>query len=976
MTTCMADRSSTQYDVFLSYHWRDREPVERIARSLRDRGLKPFLDRWYLVPGRPWPQALEHALASCRAVAVCIGHGEMGPWQTRESNFALDRQGRHADVPVIPVLLPGSDPVLGFLGQNTWVDLRQGIEDPLLLSLLDGAIRGEAPGPDLAERIRLTRASICPYRGLLYFREEDAPFFFGREAAIRNLHEAIRQHRFIAVVGASGSGKSSVVRAGLVPQLRQEQDTTWDVATLFPGDDPLKALARAVSPLLEPDTMDETDRLWKINKLANALEKHDVSLHDVGLRILEKQSGTNRLLLLIDQAEELYTVAKDDQTRRRFIDELLDASARGSWTAMLTLRGDFVGKALSYRPLSDRLQGAQVNVGPMTRAELEQAITSPARRVELSFADGLVTRILDDVGDEPGHLPLLEFVLKRLWEDRQGPKLSHQAYDAMGGLQGAVATKAEEVFGKLTSLEQDAVKGVFLQVVRAGEAGEDTRRRAALSDIGSAARDVIKKLADARLLVTNRAVAGEETVEVSHEALIRQWQRLQGWLNEDREFLLWRERLRGRVNEWQHNTHDEGTLLRGALLVEAQHWLSQKADMLTDEEKNYIRHSAEARERAVQAEQQRAEQELAQVKRLAEEAAKREDAERARAAAAEQARQAAEEARQAEQARAHEAERAREAELRRTEAAEQAQQAAEEARQAEQARAHEAERAREAAERASQRQRLFSLALLILLLAGLIEAWLWQKGYNVDQAGLKVRSLFVNIHIDPKQMGWMKKIDGGSFSQGDVHPVKIKSFAMGIHEVTFDEYDRYAISEGKPLPNDQTWGRGRRPVINVSWGDAKDYADWLSKKTEKTGLRYRLPTESEWEYAARSGAKQEVWAGTSKEFQLGEYAVFFDNSQNRTAEVGGKEKNNFGLYDLSGNVWEWVEDCWHGNYNDAPIDGSAWLEANGGDCSQRVIRGGSWDFKPLDLRASYRNWNTTDFRNLNLGFRLVQDLGP
>lgn len=946
----MADRPSTQFDVFLSYHWRDREPVERIARSLRDQGLKPFLDRSYLVPGRPWPQALEQTLASCRAVAVCIGPGEMGPWQQRESNFALDRQGRNADFPVIPVLLPGSDPVLGFLGQNTWVDLRQGTDDPGLLSLLAGAIRGEAPGPDLAERLRVTRATLCPYRGLLYFREEDAPFFFGRTAAIRNLHEAVRQHRFIAVVGASGSGKSSVVRAGLVPQLRQEKDTTWEVATLFPGHEPLKALARAVSPLLEPETMDETDRLVKINKLAEAFAKRDVSLHDVGLRIVEKQSGTNRLLLVIDQAEELYTVAKDDHNRRRFIDELLDAGERGSWTTMLTLRGDFVGKALSYRPLSDRLQGAQVNVGPMTRAESEEAITSPARRVELSFADGLVTRILDDVGDEPGHLPLLEFVLKRLWDVRQGPELSHQAYEAMGGLQGAVATKAEEVFKKLTPLEQAALKRVFLHVVRAGESGEDTRRRAAFSEIGSSAMDVVKKLADERLLVTNRAVAGEETVEVSHEALIRQWERLRGWLNEDREFLLWRERLRGRVNDWQHNTQDEGTLLRGALLVEAQRWLSQKADILTDEEKRYIGQSVEARERAVQAEQQRAKHELAQAKRLAEEAAKREEAERARAAAAGEASKAAEEARQAQQARAQEAERAREAEAKRA----------------------------EAAERAKQRQRYFSLVLVILLGGAVINNWLWRTGYNPSQAALKIQSAFASIHVPPQ----MLQVPRGSFQMGDVeklgelwrNPVRevmIKPFAMGKYEVTFEEYDRFAIATGRDLPNDQTWGRGNRPVINVSWEDAKAYAEWLS---QETGKRYRLPSESEWEYAARSGSKQETWAGTSQESELERYAVFVENSGNRTVEVGTKHANKFGLHDLSGNVWEWVEDCAHATYEGAPKDGSAWLEANRGDCGLRVVRGGSWSNVPVDLRVSFRSWIGADFRDDGIGFRLAQDI--
>lgn len=909
----MADRLPNQFDVFLSYHWRDREPVERIARSLRDQGLKPFLDRWYLVPGRPWPQALEQTLASCQAVAICIGPGEMGPWQTRESNVALDRQGRNADFPVIPVLLPGSDPVLGFLGQNTWVDLRQGTDDPGLLSLLAGAIRGEAPGPDLAERLRGTRATLCPYRGLLYFREEDAPFFFGRQAAIRHLHEALQQHRCIAVVGASGSGKSSVVRAGLVPKLRQEKNTTWEIATLFPGEEPLKALARAVSPLLEPDVTDETDRLVKINKLADAFSKKDVSLHDVGLHILDKQSGTNRLLLVIDQAEELYTVAKDDHQRRRFIDEVLEATERDSWTAMLTLRGDFVGKALSYRPLSDRLQGAQVNVGPMTRAELEQAITAPARRVELSFADGLVARILDDVGDEPGHLPLLEFVLKRLWEDRQGPKLSHQAYDAMGGLQGAVAKKADEVFDKLTSLEQAAVKRVFLHMVRAGESGEDTRRRAAFSEIGFAAMDVVKKLADERLLVTNRAVAGEETVEVSHEALIRQWSRLQGWMKEDREYLLWRERLRGRVNEWQHNTQDEGTLLRGALLAEAQRWFSQKADMLTEEERDYIRQSTEVSERVVQAEQQRAEHELAQAKRLAEAAAKREEAERVRAATEEQARKAA--------------------------------------------------------ESAQKRLKYFISALGVLILGIVMVVWLGNERVTVHYAKSIV---LARLHLaqvpDPKDT--MIKISGGTYAQGG-REVRIKPFAMGKYEVTFGEYDRYVELTGRRRPIHYAWGRERRPIIDVSWEDAVEYAKWLSKAT---GRSYRLPTESEWEYAARSGGKDEIWAGTSDESELKDYAVY--GEKDGTEPVGSKKPNKLGLYDMSGNVWEWVEDCWHGNYEGAPNDGSAWGEENDGDCGQRVLRGGDWSKEPKDLSVSGRNKQNLGARGRSRGFRLAQDMEP
>jgi formylglycine-generating enzyme required for sulfatase activity/energy-coupling factor transporter ATP-binding protein EcfA2 len=915
----MAEQVANRFDVFLSYHWRDHAQVEALAHRLREQKLTVFLDRWYLTPGQSWPKALETTLANCRAVAVCIGQGEMGPWQQREQYLALERQvaaeRRGQSFPVIPVLLPGAEPPLGFLSQHTWVDFRARPDDPVLLHTLVNAVHGQPPGPDAEGAVRDTLATICPYRGLLYFREEDAPFFFGREAAIAQLTSAVQQHSLVAVVGASGSGKSSVVRAGLVPALRKNHDRVWEIATLVPTDRPLHALAAVLMPLLEPD-MSEVTRLREMNQLAQDLLGRKTPFRDIVDRVLAKQPGTDRLLLIADQWEELFTLCKDDAARRCFIDNILEATATTKLCVVLTLRGDFFGRAVTgYRALSDRLQGALVNLGPMTRAELEQAIMSPARGVALSFADGLVTRILDDVGDEPGHLPLLEFVLKRLWEDRHGPELSHQAYDAMGGLQGAVAKKAEEVFGNLTPQEQDSVKRIFLHVVRAGETGEDTRRRATRSEIGSASMEVVKKLADERLLVTSRVGAEEETVEVSHEALIRQWQRVQGWLNEDREFLLWRDRLRVRVSERQHNPHDEGTLLHGAPLVEAERWLSHKGVLLTDKEQDYIRDSAAAYERAVQAERQRVEHELAQANRLAEEAAKREEAERARA---------------------------------------------------------------EAADRARRRQRLFSLALLILLLVGSIVTWLWQKGYNLNQAGQKVMSVFVGIQVLPE----MVPVPGGTFQMGDVeklgelwrnpmHPVTIKPFAMGKYEVTFDEYDAFAITTGRRLPQDQGWGRERRPAINVSWEDAKAYAQWLS---QKTGTRYRLPSEAEWEYAARSGAKQEAWAGTSKNSDLDHYAVSFQNSGNRTAEVGTKQANAFGLHDLSGNVWEWVEDCSHGTYARAPSDGSGWLEADGGDCNQRVIRGGSWSGTPGGLRASGRNGGPAGDRGSSLGFRLVQDI--
>lgn len=259
-----------------------------------------------------------------------------------------------------------------------------------------------------------------------------------------------------------------------------------------------------------------------------------------------------------------------------------------------------------------------------------------------------------------------------------------------------------------------------------------------------------------------------------------------------------------------------------------------------------------------------------------------------------------------------------------------------------------------------------------------VVTWLWLKGYNVEHGMLKIQSAFVDIHVSPT----MVPVEGGEFRMGNVeqvedvqsnppHLVTIKKFAMGKYEVTFEEYDRYAIAEMKHLPDDQGWGRGRRPVINVSWKDAKDYATWLS---EKTGERYRLPTESEWEYAARGGDKQQTWAGTSDGDELASYAVFARNSEGHTAVVGTKLPNSFKLHDLSGNVFEWVEDCADEDYRD--MQGAAFIKVDKANCNMRGLRGGSWDNKAADLRAFQRGSSTAKSVSSHLGFRLAQDLEP
>lgn len=867
------------FDVFLSYHWRDHAHVEALARRLCEEQLTVFIDRWYLTPGQSWPKELEATLARCRAVAVCIGQGEMGPWQQREQYLALERQvaaersGR--SFPVIPVLLPGAEPPLGFLSQNTWVDFRARADDPVLLATLVRAVHGEPPGPDALATVRNTLATICPYRGLLYFREEDAPFFFGREVAINQLASAVQQHHLVAVVGASGSGKSSVVRAGLVPELRKARDRVWEVATIVPTDRPIHALAAVLMPFLEPD-MTETDRLIETNKLAEALLSRTIKLREVVDRVLAKQPGTDRLLLIADQWEELFTLCKDDGARRCFIDNILEATATTKLSAVLTLRGDFFGRAITdYRPLSDRVQGAQVNLGPMKREELRLAIEEPAKKVGLTFEAGLVDLMLEQASDEPGHLPLLEFVLRQLWEQRRGGELHHEAYRAMGQLEGAIAAKADSIFGRLSVQDQRRVQQIFLRLVRPGEGEADTRRRATSTELGEEAQSLVKTLADERLVVTSRMAGSvEDTVEVSHEALVRHWSHLKAWVDADRQFLVWQQRLNVMRTEWEAGQRNADLLLHGLPLREAEEWLKKRADYFSPDERLFITASQDRKTR----------------ERIA---------------------------------------------------------------------------------------TVVAVSLVFMAISGM--TWLWQKGYDLNQATLKIQSFFFSIHMPPQ----MVEIPGISFQQGGsekagdskrnpVGPVTIKPFRLAKFEVTFEEYDRFAIEEGKPLPGDQGWGRGQRPVINVSWDEAKAYAEWLSRAT---GTRYRLPTESEWEYAARSGGKQDVWAGTSEESQLVEYAVF---RSNKTDEVGKKRPNDFGLHDMSGNVWEWVEGCWHTDtdYSRVPTGGSPGYSTSMRDCVQRVIRGGAWNEAPADLRGSTRGWNYPRDRDDFQGFRLVQDIEP
>jgi serine/threonine protein kinase len=473
----------------------------------------------------------------------------------------------------------------------------------------------------------LTLSAISsPYRGLYAFREEDAPYFFGREVFANKLTETVRERSMAAVIGPSGSGKSSVVFAGLLPKLRKSDN--WTIIQMRPGSEPFYSLAGVLTDMLEPE-FDETRRTIESRQLATLLRGGQLNLSELFSRIAQLGNDHTRQLLVIDQFEELYTLCTDDKVRHLFPNSLFDAvdASRGQadyhLSLVLTLRADFMGQALTDRPFADALQDADVKLGPMTRAELGRAIESPAAKKRVVFEAGLVERILDDVGEEPGNLPLLEFALTLLWDRRSGRRLTHAAYESIGRVEGSLARYADEIYDQLGPLERERARRVFTQMVRPGEGTEDTRRLATREELGEQDWSLAQRLADARLVTTGRSPAGEETVEIVHEALIHGWGRVRQWMNSERAFRSWQERMRIAMVQWETSERDEGALLHGAPLAEAEEWLGQKIADLSESEAAYIRTSIALREKEVAEREAQRQRELVAARQLAKEQQRR-----------------------------------------------------------------------------------------------------------------------------------------------------------------------------------------------------------------------------------------------------------------------------------------------------------------------------------------------------------------
>jgi formylglycine-generating enzyme required for sulfatase activity len=714
-----------------------------------------------------------------------------------------------------------------------------------------------------------------PFPGLRSFGAADAPIFFGRGRETDGLVARLAKgDRFTVVVGASGSGKSSLVAAGLLPRLSDNAipgSRDWVQVRFTPGelgDNPLIALCSGFKAWLEAQGR-------RVRDEAMTLQDNPETIAELISLALDGRPDWVEVLLFVDQFEELFTVV-DAKYRGPFLDLIEQAVNVPRLRIVATLRADFYHYCVAQPALAELLRAGTYPVSAPGVGALFEMIDRPAARAGLTFEEGLAQRIVDETGNEPGALPLMAFALSEIYEaGRADTELTHAAYEGFGGVKGAISQRAESTFMTLDAEAQATLEQVFrglLEVEEADTHWVSVRRRSRLSDIAPtpAAARLVTAFTDARLLIQDREQDGAPVVEVAHEALLRNWPRLVNWIDKTADDLRLLKHLEQATAEWAAHNQSGTFLWPRVRWRQAQAMRKRLKPTLGESEQKFLRCSWG---------------------------------------------------------------------------------------------------------RSALRSASLAAGLAAVTLVGAF--FLWSNSRNLTPGeALDVLALELGLHsvVEPE----MIEVSAGTFlmgakedepnSQPNEKPqreVTMELFWIGKYEVTFDEYDLFANVTGRGRVGDQGWGRGKRPVINVSWEDAVAYAKWLSNET---GRNYCLPTEAEWEYAARAETTTRYWWGD----ELGRNRANCTDcgskwNGNQTAPVGSFEANPFGLHDTAGNVWEWT--C--SEYRD-PYDGSERRCASGGG-GRRVLRGGSWvDFGRV-LRSAYRHaFSDPDFRIGFFGFRLAR----
>ncbi len=920
---------------FLSYTSQDIALTQRLKDALKrkDSDSEIFFAPEGMRAGGFWKPQLAKEIEESTAFILLVSEKGLGDWQVMEYYEALDRRAKEPDYPIILILsAKRAAPGLPFARQLHWVLTEDPASEATIGKLLDAAAgRGTGAG-------KLWRYT-APYRGLTAMTEADGGFFFGRDNKIIEVIKALASapDHIPILFGNSGVGKSSLAQAGVLSCLRRQNwpenlanggawpqvfhdSRGWCFLTMRPDEEPLREL---VEPFLRTWQLDPTGTLWaqRQTEWVSALSDGKLTLRDLLDATHRRFDELNQprppcFFLYIDQGEELYVRAKERQ-RARFSDVIAEHIADPRLRALMSLRSDFLGALQNDEPLY--AVHCQINVPPLRETELHEVVSRPPVLLGARFeTDGLAAYIAHGTAEESakdaGALPLLSYLLDDMWKqmirrDDGMLRLPAPAFDL-----GGVLVERADAFVSAHPNSEDRLRRIFTKLATVRQDEEPTRRRASRSEFSEEEWRLVSELANDpnRLLVTATPEGGETYAEVAHEAIFRRWETLRGWIAAEREFLPWRTGLEAARRAWQATPERSSSdaLLMGLALAQAKNWLTKRHEDLSVADRDFIDQSAE-RERKM----------------------------RARA----------------------------------------------------------------------RRVQILVYVLLVGIILGLIgvineayvkEQWRWYmvtRPYMQAQVRPHVLPAVAEQALKPKdtfkecasEQGKdycpeMVVVPAGSFmmgspptekgrhaSEGPQHTVTIgKPFAVAKFELTFDEWDTcVAYGDCPQGVGDAGFGRGQQPVIFVTWDDAQRYAAWLSKMT---GKPYRLLTEAEYEYATRAGGQTAYpWGDDIGKNNANCTGCGSKWDARQTAPVGSFKPNAFGLYDMVGNVFAWVEDCAHNNYDGAPTDGSAWIE--GGDCKIRVDRGGAWNF-PDSLRSAFRDTSSTGYRIDNLGIRVGRTL--
>jgi formylglycine-generating enzyme required for sulfatase activity len=948
--------------IFLSHSSANNAEAVALRDWLAANGWKDeiFLDldpQRGIAAGERWERALNAAANRCEAVLFLVSRAWIDSgWCLREFNLA-NRLNKHLFGVLIEDLPIGELPVHL---TSTWQIVRLAAgRDHVMFPIVLPTTHEDAYFTFSAEGLRRLRRGLeeagldpkyfawpppvdpkrAPYRGLRAFEAEDAGIFFGRDAPIvraldqlRGLRESAAP-RLLVVLGGSGAGKSSFLRAGLFPRLRRSDRHFLPLPMIRPERAAINGdggLVQAVEQVFCERGLPMTRAKVRgtieggVSGLLTLLESlvQGAARADVGEAA---QSKPPTLVVSIDQGEELFRSEGQDEAQilLSFLRDLLFAEAPAS-IVLFTIRSDSYAH-LQESKFLDGVDKVPFDLGPMPKGSYADVIRGPARRLQeterlLTIEDGLVEALLGDVeaGGAKDALPLLAFTLERLYVEHGGDgDLRLSEYRSLGGIKGSIEAAVERALRAADAdpaIPQDRASRLLL--LRRGlipwlasidvETGMPRRRVARLSEIPAETRPLIQHLVEQRLLATDfiRATA-EATIEPTHEALLRQWSLLEGWLTEDSALLAVLESVKLASREWVVNQRGRAWLVHAADRLNAADRLRARPDL----------------------------------------AAQLEPADRAYITACGKA----------------------ETEARR-------------------------------------RKRLLHGAIYVLLIGGIVglvgwinqasisQQWRWytmERPYMVakvrpyvlsadQEHTLKPGDSFKECADCPEmivvpagdfKMGSPADEKGRAGDEGPQHKVTFAApFAVSRFLVTFADWDTcVAYGDCQPV-SDSGWGRGRQPVINVTWDAAERYVAWLSQMTRKP---YQLPSEAEWEDAARAGTTTAYWFGGDSR-ALDQHAWHAGNSEGRAHPVGQKEPNAWGFYDMYGDVWEWVEDCYHASYAGAPTNGSAWT--SDADCSSHVARGGSWGSTPVGRRTATRLRLSTDVRNYNIGFRIAREV--